>query len=83
MTDDGVPLVEGGEPRGNRSSGGLLSWKRKSKKDEVRESLLSRVRVDDEWELVRPPADRPYWYNSSTGISQWEPPSVIGGHGGT
>mmetsp|Transcript_9386 Transcript_9386/g.22125 ORF Transcript_9386/g.22125 Transcript_9386/m.22125 type:complete len:461 (-) Transcript_9386:308-1690(-) len=77
LEDDATPLVPGSAPGGTMPSRGLLPWRRQSKKGEQHEALLSRVQVDDEWELVRPPAERPYWYNSATGISQWEPPSFI------
>lgn len=54
-----------------------LGWSRSRKRQDVEESLLERVRVDGEWELIRPPAERPYWYNSTTQVSQWEPPAVV------
>jgi hypothetical protein len=45
----------------------------------MKQSLLERVRVDDDWELIRKPGDQPYWHNHSTGRSQWEPPDVVRG----
>lgn len=39
--------------------------------------LMERLHVDSDWELIRPSAGRPYWYNSRTQVSQWEPPDVV------
>lgn len=58
---------------------GLFS--RRKRKSEHEESLLDRVQVDQEWELIRPAAGRPYWYNSVTQVSQWNPPDVVRGGG--
>lgn len=57
---------------------GLMPWNKKKKDDEQRESLLERVQVNEEWELIRPSGDqRPYWHNSVTQASQWQPPDVV------
>ncbi|CAE8606855.1 unnamed protein product [Polarella glacialis] len=76
-----APLCGGGGPPASRASKGKIfgGWRPKSSKasSEGHESLLERVQVDGEWELIRPSEGRPYWYNSSSQVSQWEPPDVV------
>mmetsp|Transcript_19093 Transcript_19093/g.28212 ORF Transcript_19093/g.28212 Transcript_19093/m.28212 type:complete len:91 (+) Transcript_19093:2-274(+) len=71
-------MGEGGRKPASTSS--MMNWliKKQVKHEELGESLLDRVAVNDEWELIRPPdGGRPYWYNSETQVSQWEPPEVV------
>lgn len=72
----GAPLC-GGPPREPAGGWGSLSWP-KGGHSEIEESLLDRVHVEGDWELIRPSGGgRPYWYNSSSQVSQWEPPEVV------
>lgn len=85
---DGVPDSEytamgeeigslfGGPPKSTAKKSSL-GWSKSRKRSDVEQSLLERVKVDGEWELIRPPEERPYWYNSTTQVSQWEPPEVV------
>jgi len=61
----------------------FLPWGRKKKDEETREPLLERVKVDEEWELIRPPDQRPYWHNTKTQASQWQPPDIVAAGAGT
>lgn len=81
----GAPLC-GGPPRArhsalgslSRNAGKLLSWRPGgSSSGDTESPLLDRVQVDGEWELIRPPDSKPYWYNTVTQASQWEPPDVV------
>lgn len=90
---DGVPQCEyaafGGDDAGaslmgdaalprNAPSKSMLSWGSKKKGgDDIEESLLERVRVSPQWELIRPAGGRPYWYDSETQVSQWQPPEMV------
>jgi len=75
--EEAVAPLCGGPPREPAGGWGSLSWS-KSGRSEIEESLLDRVRVDGDWELIRPSGGgRPYWYNSSSQMSQWEPPEVV------
>lgn len=75
MNDEAAPLFNSdgnsAPPGGSLASSGLvsglLSWKsRKKASEDTREPLLDRVRVNEEWELIRPADERPYWHNSLT-----------------
>eukprot|EP00747_Dinoflagellata_sp_TGD_P212015 gnl/TRDRNA2_/TRDRNA2_85159_c0_seq1.p1 gnl/TRDRNA2_/TRDRNA2_85159_c0~~gnl/TRDRNA2_/TRDRNA2_85159_c0_seq1.p1 ORF type:complete len:693 (-),score=150.02 gnl/TRDRNA2_/TRDRNA2_85159_c0_seq1:123-2201(-) len=89
LGEEGAPLCSDGYPAARRTGGGGSSlWRGlrggTTTSEGLQESLLSteeplieRVRVGDDWELIRPAEDRPYWHNSTTGTSQWSPPSVI------
>lgn len=74
-------LLQGGAPppSSGRGFGSMLSWRSKQSTGEMKQSLLERVRVDDDWELIRKPGEQPYWHNHATGRSQWEPPDVVRG----
>eukprot|EP00931_Biecheleriopsis_adriatica_P011278 TRINITY_DN11235_c0_g1_i2.p1 TRINITY_DN11235_c0_g1~~TRINITY_DN11235_c0_g1_i2.p1 ORF type:complete len:676 (-),score=159.42 TRINITY_DN11235_c0_g1_i2:42-2069(-) len=75
----------GGPPPSKSRSGGssassfLSAWKgsRKGSAEGNEAPLLERVQVDDEWELIRPTDGVPYWHNSVSQVSQWEPPAVV------
>lgn len=81
--EEGAALCGGGAPpsKSSASAGlvsGFLPWRSgKKKDDENRSPLLERVQVDEEWELIRPQDQRPYWHNSVTQASQWQPPDVV------
>jgi hypothetical protein len=78
--DEGASLFGGGPPGNKSSASSLLRGlipSRKKKDDEQRESLMARVQVDKEWELIRPADQRPYYYNSTTQASQWQPPDIV------
>jgi len=86
LGDEGSSSLLGGgegEKSGDRSgagaaSGFLDSWRgRSSPLAECEQSLLERVQVDDEWELIRTPDQAPYWHNLLTRVTQWQPPSVV------
>eukprot|EP00927_Polykrikos_kofoidii_P049963 TRINITY_DN43934_c0_g1_i1.p1 TRINITY_DN43934_c0_g1~~TRINITY_DN43934_c0_g1_i1.p1 ORF type:complete len:737 (+),score=133.38 TRINITY_DN43934_c0_g1_i1:242-2452(+) len=78
MRDDAVPLC-GGPPIEKRQTTRVKwpKWKSKKKHDEGDQPLLDRVRVDEDWELIRQSDGRSYWHNSATQVSQWEPPDVV------
>eukprot|EP00930_Biecheleria_cincta_P059493 TRINITY_DN4520_c3_g1_i1.p1 TRINITY_DN4520_c3_g1~~TRINITY_DN4520_c3_g1_i1.p1 ORF type:complete len:710 (+),score=192.15 TRINITY_DN4520_c3_g1_i1:107-2236(+) len=91
--DEGSALLFGGDgelpraPAKRLGRGGLLSsWRpggkssRGGRESEGRESLLERVQVDDDWELIRPASGAAYWHNSSSQVSQWEPPAHVSVH---
>lgn len=90
LGDESAPLSGGGPPasrdarqRGGFGSSLVQSLRGRRTVDEENEApLLSRVRVDEEWELIRPTEARPYWHNSVTQVSQWEPPAVVLNRGG-
>lgn len=82
MGDEAAPLFESGGPQPPSKSGrsgvsGLLPWKSRRKVEDTAEPLLERMRVDEEWELIRPSHDRPYWHNVVTQASQWQPPEFV------
>jgi len=86
MSDEAAPFFNfdggGAPPAGSSTSSGMVSgllpWKsRKKRVEDTKEPLLERVRVDEEWELIRPADERPYWHNSVTQASQWQPPDVV------
>lgn len=88
LGDEGASsLLGGGEGSSERSGAGaasgaasfLDSWRgaRSPPAAENEESLLERVQVDDEWELIRTPDQAPYWHNLVTRVTQWKPPSVV------
>jgi len=75
--EEAVAPLCGGPPREPVGGWGSLSLP-KGGRSEIEESLLDRVQVDGDWELIRPSGGgRPYWYNSSSHVSQWEPPEVV------
>jgi len=92
-TPDGEYAMMGGDEAGTSLMGGApaagssrksgssyLPWKSGKRSDrdaDVNESLLERVQVDGDWELIRPSEGRPYWHNSATQVSQWEPPDFL------
>jgi len=75
--EEAVAPLCGGPPREPAGGWGSVSWLN-GERSEMEESLLDRVHVDGDWELIRPSGGgRPYWYNSSSQVSQWEPPEVV------
>lgn len=82
MGDDCAPLCGGPPVSTNKRSGGK-SWKMpwKSKRSggstEGEQSLLDRVDVDEEWEMIRQSDGKSYFYNSRTQVSQWQPPEAV------
>lgn len=79
--DTQVPLCGTGAPASSASKRWLPkgSFLRTShaRTGEADEPLIDRVRVNEEWEHIRPPSGQPYWHNSATGASQWEPPDCV------
>mmetsp|Transcript_41574 Transcript_41574/g.114529 ORF Transcript_41574/g.114529 Transcript_41574/m.114529 type:complete len:685 (+) Transcript_41574:102-2156(+) len=79
--EDEMAPLSGGPPAAKpKGSSGLRlanPFHRRRSNDSARESLLQRLRVDDDWEVIRRPDGTPYYHNVQTGTSQWEPPITM------
>jgi len=80
--DEGFSMLGGSAPpsKNTTSSGlvrGMMNWGKKKDADRG-----ERVQVNEEWELIQPSNQRPYYFNSQTQASQWQPPDVISSNTG-